>query len=66
MSELAGAKISRGMLRGSAERKIQLLREAFGKLQKVDIGQVTLDQTTELQGIVATWPGFYLVLLVLT
>ena len=38
------------MLRGSAERKIQLLREAFGKLQKVDIGQVTLEQTTELQG----------------
>ena len=49
MSELTGAKISRGMLRGTAERKIQLLKEALGKLQKIDTGQVTLEQTTELQ-----------------
>ena len=50
MSELTGAKISRGMLRGTAERKIQLLKEALGKLQKIDTGQVTLEQTTEMQG----------------
>ena len=49
MDELTRAKISRGILRGNAETKIQLLREVLGKLEKIDTGQVTLDQTTELQ-----------------
>ena len=54
MSELTGAKISRGMLRGTAEKKVQLLKEALGKLQKIDTGQVSLEQTTDLQSMLNT------------
>ena len=49
MSELRGAKSSRTRLRGSAERKIQILKEALSKLQRINTGQVTLDQMTILQ-----------------
>ena len=54
MSELTGAKISRGMLRGTAEKKAQLLKEALGKLQKIDTGQVSLEQTTDIQSMLNT------------
>ena len=36
MDELTRAKISRGVLRGKAETKIQLLKEFFGKIQGID------------------------------
>lgn len=49
MDELTRAKISRGMLRGIAEKKIHLLKEALVKLQKIDTGQVSLEGTTDLQ-----------------
>ena len=49
MSELTGAKISRGILRGKAEKKIHLLKEAFVRLQRIDTEQVTIEGTTELQ-----------------
>ena len=54
MAELTGAKISRGRLKGSAEKKIYLLKEAFSKLQNIDTSQVTLEQITELQATVVT------------
>ena len=54
MAELTGAKISRGRLKGSADKKVYLLKEAFSKLQNVDTSQVTLDQVTKLQAIVGT------------
>ena len=54
MAELTGAKISRGRLKGSAEKKLYLLREAFSKLQNMDTSQVTLEQITELQATVET------------
>ena len=46
MDELTGAKILRGLLKGSAEEKIYILAVKF---QNVDTGQVTIEQTTELQ-----------------
>ena len=49
MSELHGAKVSRGRLKGSAEKKIHVLRESYTRINKIDTGQVTLDQTSELQ-----------------
>ena len=36
-------------MKGRAENKIHTLKQAFSKLQKIDTGQVTLEQTTELQ-----------------
>ena len=54
MAELTGAKISRGRLKGSAEKKIYLLKEAFSKLQNLDTSRVTLEQITELQATVET------------
>ena len=46
MDELTGAKILRALLKGSAEEKIYILAVKF---QNVDTGQVTIEQTTELQ-----------------
>ena len=46
MDELTGAKILRALLKGSAEEKIYIL---VVKFQNVDTGQVTIEQTTELQ-----------------
>ena len=48
MSDLTVAKISRGRMKGSAE-KIQILKEAFSRIQDIDTGQVNTEQTTELQ-----------------
>ena len=36
-------------MKGLAERKIQTLKEALSKLQRIDTGQVTLDQMSTLQ-----------------
>ena len=36
-------------MKGTSEIKIQTLKQEFSKLQKIDTGQVTLEQTTELQ-----------------
>ena len=49
MAELIGAKISRGRLRGTAEKKLQLLKETFARTKNLDTGQVSLEQTTGLQ-----------------
>ena len=49
MAELTGAKISRGRLRGTAEKKLQLLKETFARTEILDTGQVSLEQTTGLQ-----------------
>ena len=49
MDELTGAKILRGLLKGSAEEKIYILAENLVKFQNVDTGQVTIEQITELQ-----------------
>ena len=49
MAELTGAKISRGRLKGSIEKKIQILKETLDKIQNIDTGQVSLEQTAELQ-----------------
>ena len=49
MDELTGAKILRGLLKGSAEEKIHILVENLVKFHNVDTGQVTIEQITELQ-----------------
>ena len=49
MAELTGAKISRGRLKGSIEKKIHLLKEVLDRIQDIDTGQVSLEQTAELQ-----------------
>ena len=49
MDELTGAKILRGLLKGSAEEKIYILAENLVKFQNIDTGQVTIEQATELQ-----------------
>ena len=49
MDELTGAKILRGLLKGSAEEKIHILVENLVKFHNVDTGQVTMEQITELQ-----------------
>ena len=46
MDELTGAKILRALLKGSAEEKTYILAVKF---QNVDTGQVTIEQTAELQ-----------------
>ena len=48
-AELTGAKISRGRLKGTVEKKIHLSKVTFTKIEKIDTGQVSLEQTTELQ-----------------
>ena len=52
MAEVTGARISRGLLKGSVEKKIQILKKTLGKIQSIDTGQVSLEQTTELQASV--------------
>jgi len=49
MDELTGAYISLGCLRCSAKKKIHILAENLVKFHNVDTGQVTIEQTTELQ-----------------
>ena len=38
-------------MKGTSEIKIQTLKQEFSKLQKIETGQVTLEQTTELQSV---------------
>ena len=49
MSELTVAKISRSWLHGSAEGIVNILVENLARFHNIDIGQVTIEQTTELQ-----------------
>ena len=49
MDELTGAKILRSLLKGSAAEKFHILGEKLVKFHKVDTGQVTMEQITELQ-----------------
>ena len=49
MDELTGAKILRGLLKGSVKEKIHILGENLAKFQNIDTDQVTIEQTTELQ-----------------
>ena len=48
-AELTGARISRGLLKGSVEKKIQISKKTLAKVQSIDTGQVSLEQTTEIQ-----------------